>query len=457
MALAIKNNIMATNAARHLGTAYDNLSKSVERLSSGLRINSAKDDAAGLAVRELIRADIAVLQQGSRNAQDGISMMQTMEAAMAVMDENLVRMKELAEQAATGSYSSAQRSIMDAEFSEMADEIERIANSTDFNNIHMLNETANADGSNDVKIHVGTTTTIDVEKSNMTKSGLGIDTGDGGWQLDTAVATAVSSSTAAFLTVSDSSDAQATGTVSLVLDFNTTSSIAGADETAITASFTAGTAAAGTTYSLAQVAAQINTASNALGYDASGTDLNYSAAEIHYDSSSSSYQLRLSSRETNADSLSLLVDSSTGTNTSTAFVSGGFVVTLVGIAAGTTYSTSAEYSSVAVGASSGATQAGLNIKTVDAALTALDTLETAINTKDEARAAFGYKMNRLESTVDILDIQSENLQSAESRISDVDVATEMANLTSTQVLSQAGVAMLAQANSMPQMALTLLR
>jgi len=130
--LAIKNNIMAANAARHLGSAYDNLAKSVERLASGLRINSAKDDAAGLAVRELIRADVAVLQQGARNAQDGISMVQTMEGAMAVIDENLIRMKELAEQAATGSYSSAQRVIMDAEFAEMASEIERISGATSF-------------------------------------------------------------------------------------------------------------------------------------------------------------------------------------------------------------------------------------------------------------------------------------------------------------------------------------
>ena len=103
MPLIIRNNVMATTAARHLGRAYNALAVSVERLSSGLRINSAKDDAAGMAVRELLRADIAVLKQGSRNALDGISMLQTMEAAMGIMDENLVRMKELAEQAATGS------------------------------------------------------------------------------------------------------------------------------------------------------------------------------------------------------------------------------------------------------------------------------------------------------------------------------------------------------------------
>ena len=139
-----------------------------------------------------------------------------------------------------------------------------------------------------------------------------------------------------------------------------------------------------------------------------------------------------------------------GTNAESAFgTTGGFTIT-----AGTT---SQAVSDSADMSSSGVTQAGLNIKTIDAATTALLRIETAINTKDSARASFGYKMNRLESTVSILDIQAENLMAAESRISDVDVATEMAQLTSTQVLAQAGVSMLAQANSMPQMALTLLR
>ncbi|MHC4531726.1 MAG: flagellin, partial [Planctomycetota bacterium] len=105
----------------------------------------------------------------------------------------------------------------------------------------------------------------------------------------------------------------------------------------------------------------------------------------------------------------------------------------------------------------GVVGAGINILTEAAAISALATVTAAINTKDAARATFGYKMNRLENTIAVVDIQSENLMAAESRISDVDVAVEMATLTRTQVLSQAGTAMLAQANTMPQMALTLLR
>ena len=274
--LAIKNNIMAENAARQLGLSYDALAQSIERLSSGLRINSAKDDAAGLAVRELMRADIAMIQQGARNAQDGISMLQTMEGAMAVIDEALVRMKGLAEQAATGSYSAQQRRIMNNEFQEMATEIDRVANRTEFNETAML--------------------------------------------------------------------ASATGTQNIHF-----------------------------------------------GVDSGGT-----ASEV--------------------------------------------TVNSVDITAATLGITSA-----------------ITITSTTNAATALTTLTTAIAAKDSARASFGYKMNRLEMSNNVLGITAENMMASESRVSDVDVATEMSNLTRNQVLAQAGVAMLAQANTMPQMALTLLR
>ena len=271
--LAIKNNLMATNAARQLAKNYDALAKSVERLSSGLRINSAKDDAAGMAVSESIRSDTAVIQQGIRNAQDGISMLQTMEGAMATIDDALVRMESLAEQAATGSYSSAQRGIMQQEFDEMRQEIDRIASATKFNNIAMLNNTSTR------SIHFGAAATdkIDIEGSNMTS---------------------------------------ASGALKLI---------------------------------------------------------------------------------------------------------------------------------------------GLTVGNTTSAKAALTTLDAAIGSKDTARAKFGYKMNRLESTVSVLNIQAENLLTAQSRVADVDVATEMANMTKNQVLAQAGIAMLTQANSIPQMALTLLR
>jgi flagellin len=425
--LAIKNNIMAGNAARHLGKAYDALAQSVERLASGLRINSAKDDAAGLAVRELIRADIAVLQQGSRNASDGISMLQTMEGAMAVMDDNLIRMQELAEQAATGSYSSAQRTIMNSEFAEMADEIERIAGATAFNGIRMLNTSSGS-----VSIHVGTTSTIDVKNYDMTQSGLGIETGDGQWDIMT----------------NDTGYAAITTTV---LDFDTgvyDLHITFGSEEVIDMDL------AIDTYTLDGLKDAINDASMNpdIMYDADGNELFYQAASI-VKSDAGTYKLRIAARDGTAASLTIAIDTQSAGNVTGIF---GTKSTTGSIAVGSIFesqNTDGDW----ISDTTGGIGAGLNILTSTAAAAALTTVTAAISTKDSARASFGYKMNRLESTIAILDIQAENLMTAESRISDVDVATEMATLTRTQVLSQAGIAMLAQANAMPQMALTLLR
>jgi flagellin len=164
MSLIINHNLMAMTAARNLSQAYGNLSTSVNRLSSGLRITTAADDAAGLAIRELMRADIASLNQGVRNANDAISMIQTADGALQVIDEKLIRMKELAEQAATGTYTSDQRLIIDSEYQQMASEITRIANATDFNGIYLLNGNLSSDtfsgsglqSTGKLKVHFGT-------------------------------------------------------------------------------------------------------------------------------------------------------------------------------------------------------------------------------------------------------------------------------------------------------------
>ena len=139
MSLIINHNMPAMNASRNLATSYNNLSSSVRKLSSGLRVGSAADDAAGLAIRELMRSEIAAMNQGIRNANDGISLIQTADGALGVIDEKLIRMKELAEQAATGTYNSDQRLMIESEYQAMASEITRIANATDFNGVYLLN------------------------------------------------------------------------------------------------------------------------------------------------------------------------------------------------------------------------------------------------------------------------------------------------------------------------------
>ncbi len=145
MGLTINHNAMALNAANTLTSHYGNLSTSTARLSSGLRINGAADDAAGLAIRELMRADIAALNQGVRNANDAISLLQTADGALGVIDQELIRMKELAEQAATGTYDSTQRLMIESEYQAIASEITRIANATDFNGVKLLDGTLSGD------------------------------------------------------------------------------------------------------------------------------------------------------------------------------------------------------------------------------------------------------------------------------------------------------------------------
>ena len=160
----INHNKMATQVTNTLTSHYGNLSTSVQRLSTGLRINSAADDAAGLAIRELMRTDIAALQQGVRNANDAISLIQTADGALAVIDEKLIRMKELAEQAATGTYDSTQRLMIESEYQAMASEITRIANATDFNGIKLLDGNLSGNVHNGagltstgkLKVHFGT-------------------------------------------------------------------------------------------------------------------------------------------------------------------------------------------------------------------------------------------------------------------------------------------------------------
>lgn len=308
MSLVINHNMMAMNAARNLSAAYSRLSTSTRRLSSGLRVGTAADDAAGLAIRELMRADIASINQGIRNANDAISLIQTADGALQVIDEKLIRMKELAEQAATGTYTSDQRLIIDSEYQAMASEITRIANATDFNGIYLLNGNLSS------------------ARTNPAEWGL------------------------------DHNGAVLNPTGSLKIHFGT------------------------------------------------GND---SAEDYYY--------------------------IAIGAATASAFGLGN---------------------NADINASNYI--GGYSISTQEEAQKALDAINAAIVSKDKIRAALGALQNRLQNTITNLSIQAENLQAAESRISDVDVATEMTNFVRNQILTQSAVAMLAQANSLPRMAMQLI-
>ena len=402
--LAIKNNIMAANAARHLGKSYNALARSVERLSSGLRINSAKDDAAGLAVRELLRADIAVLRQAGRNAADGISMLQTAEGAMGEVDSILVRMRELAEQAATGSYSADQRTIMHNEYAELQQEITRIATSTDFNENYLLNSTVG------VGIHVGS------EYINITPQKMDAPSLTVGTTLTTKETwlnlRSVTSGSSTYLSAAD---LDTNANYMFIFGFGSEQTV-GLDLSAYT----------GTGISLNALVTQIN---NEVTTD---TGTAYSAATALLNDNGT-YSLQMQARNTGVMAFSVLTV-------------GGDSIDIL--------DSTADFVETVDGTSGGV---GNSLTSATGAVAALSTIEAAITVKDTYRAKLGYWMNRLEVAESVLAVQAENLLTSESRISDVDVATEMAEMTRTQVLAQAGIAMLAQANAMPQMALTLLR
>ncbi len=280
MGLRINTNVASLNAQRHLFNTTGRFSKSMERLSSGLRINRSGDDAAGLAISESLKSDIRALQQASRNAADGISLVQTAEGSLDEVNNILLRLRELAEQSATETLGSKERDYLDAEFQELLDEIDRISQTAEFNGIKLLDGTAL---NMNVQVGIGTDPSTSAVTINLTQ---GMSSGD--------------------------------------------------------LSLTTGT--------------------------------------IHID----------------------------GTNGSRA-------------------------------------------------LTAIGLITAATGTVSSMRANFGAAQNRFETSIRNIGMTAENLSAANSRIRDVDVALETSTMTSLQILQQAGVSILGQANATSQLALNLLQ
>ena len=423
MALAINNNLMANNVTRNLQGHYSKLGDSTQRLSSGLRVNSAADDAAGLAIRELMRADVAALNQGVRNANDGISLIQTADGALGVIDSKLIRMKELAEQAATDTYTDAQRSIINEEYQAMADEITRIAEDADFNGRKLLN---GAEG--------GATTTGLQGTTDLTANA------DGSYTL-----------TAAAATLSNTYDTDSDSTADIV--FATTATITDAGNYTVD--------------SIKEVsgAAEVGTIGNVEKIELKQADGSWEevAAGTHKG------ELRVTTSEGNIITMDAeqTVITATGTANEYTFAAqdaGGTATTFSDVNVGEKFSihfgsSSADTDSYNINLAQATAKAlgigadaGDDVSTTAKAKAALDNIQKAIETKDNIRATLGATQNRLEATIENVSIQKENLQAAESRISDVDVATEMTEFSKQQILSNAAVSMLSQANNLPQMA-----
>ena len=386
MALTINTNVPSLNAQRNLSNSSADLATSLQRLSSGLRINSAKDDAAGLAISSRMTTQINGMNVAMRNANDGVSLAQTAEGSLASVSDALQRIRELAVQSVNATNSASDRAALDTEAQQLKSEINRVATQTNFNGVKLL------DGSfTNQTFQVGANSgeTIDVNNIVDAKStALGV----------TNIATATQATAASV--------------------FNT--SVAAGD---ITINDAAGTA--------------VNVGAFVAGADAAGVASSVLTA-INNVSGQTGVFATIDSATPTLVTLTSDHDI-TLTAANTAVVANTGLVNTAAVTAATT-----GFDTLDISSAGGANTA---IKFMDSALTAVNT----------ARADLGAIQSRFESVVSNLAINSENISAARGRILDADFAAETANLTRNQILQQAGTAMLAQANQIPQNVLSLLR
>ena len=395
--MRINQNSMAINAYRNLSTTNMSLGKSLEKLSSGFRINRAADDAAGLVISQNLRSQVSGLRQATRNAQDGISVVQTAEGALNEVHTMLNRMRDLSVQAAnSGSNDSGARSAAQAEITALTSEIDRVSSSTNFGGVNLL------DGSYGVKS--ASTTLFDADNSITHTAGD-----------DFTI------------------DINGTGAVTVdlpALSGATGSATAAAVETAIRASLAAGTSAQQAFADNVSVSAETVGAGTAITIEVSG----------------------LANGETFAladGTGTPLADMAFGSVTAASGTGGQFQI---GADSGDTLN-------VAINGTSASSLgiAGLDVTTDAGAAAAIDALDSAIGSVSTQRGDLGALQNRFESMINNLQVTTENLVASESRIRDTDMAAEMTSFTKSQILSQAGTSMLAQANQVPQSVLSLLR
>lgn len=386
MPQVINTNIASLNSQRNLNTSQTQLATALQRLSSGLRINSAKDDAAGLAISERFTTQIRGLNQAARNANDAISLAQTAEGALGTIGANLQRIRELAVQSRNATNSASDRAALNTEAQQLKSEIDRVATQTSFNGVKLLDGTFSAQafqvGAN-VSETISIATIANAQSAQLGSSSIAQVTG--------AAASAFTAITAGDLTING--------------------------------------------ISVGAIAADTNAANRA------SSIMN---AVNSYSSQTGVYATILSSAPTQV----VLTNSGSVPATTSiviAFAGGSATTATTGLTAATTAPTTTTGF------------AALDISSVAGADTAMTTMDAALTAVNTARANLGAYQNRFESVVSALQTTAENLTASRSRIQDTDFAAETANLTRSQILQQAGVAMLAQANALPQNVLALVR
>ncbi len=505
MGQVINTNVLSLNAQRNLDRTQGDLAQALQRLSSGLRINSAKDDAAGLAISERFTTQIRGINQAIRNSNDGISLAQTSESALAEVTNNLQRIRELAVQSANSTNSASDRAALDQEVQQRIAEIERVASQTAFNGLKVLDGTfgvsqfqvgANAGETITVNLSQGVRTSqigqiaSQTSSTEVTTGALGgtgtIQVGstaartisasvagtDGGQTVGSAYAkkVAIDAASVPGLTVT------ARNNVELVIADVVDSATDGAYELVINGQTIINNGdLEGSTITAGQIADAINAQSDNTGVTAalSGTDLRLSSVDgrdiiIGETSSGTSLAGGITAGVGGSQTVNGIEyrDGTIGTAANaTAFgtdataVNGGTLTfsateNILVATDGLAYGLAANDVTIALDTT---TLASVDVLNVAAANDALQRVDSALTSVSTLRSSFGAIQNRFESTIANLTAVSENLSASRSRILDTDFAAETAALTRAQILQQAGVAILAQANASPQTVLGLLQ
>ena len=407
--MRIQHNIAALNSYRNLTGNNNAVSKNLEKLSSGYRINRAGDDAAGLAISEKMRAQITGLNTAQKNAQDGVSLVQTAEGALTEVHSMLNRMVELADQSANGTYDNAvDRANLQKEITSLKSEIDRIADSTNFNGIDLLN------GDLSISTTANVTSAIDVAQK---KAGIDLTfTFAEQWKKE--------GTTNTNLNVTFQHEAVATPTASV--DKN------------------------------GAITIKVDASKNYSADDIKNALSNAQLAQEIKDDAKTQIESLLSTVSVTGAGVTGVAGSTQFTNAGST-VSGptGKALTLqIG-------DTSADFNQMKVSVGDMHTKAlgidGIDISNQAGAKAAVDKIKAAINTVSSTRGDLGAIQNRLEHTINNLSVTAENMTAAESRIRDVDMANEMMAYTKNNILVQSSQAMLAQANQIPQGVLQLLQ
>lgn len=481
MGLTINTNVMSLNAQRNLGQSQSALAKSMQRLSSGLRINSAKDDAAGLAISDRMTSQIRGLNQAARNANDGISLAQTAEGALQETTNILQRMRELAVQSANDTNTASDRASLQSEVNQLIAEMDRIATTTTFNGQRLLDGSFSG-AQFQVGANAGETINFGINSAKSTSIGqIATDTGGEvtanaltGMTISIGGGTAVTvTSSSSFAHATDTSrDASSAFAKAAAISDAGISGLSVSAETVGTNTFTDVVLAAGETYTLDINGSTIYNYTSVAGETLDVVDIrdqiNAESANTGVVATNSGNALTLTAEDgrnititeggtgVTAGGEGILSDG-TGSFGNASPITFRGTITLSATEAitfgGGVEADAGFTGDIALDASGVDT---VDISSVEGAETAMQRIDAAISSIDSNRGDLGAIQNRFESTIANLQNVAENLSAARSRILDADIAQETSAMTKSNILQQAGVAILAQANQVPQLALSLL-